>query len=149
MCSSDLVNLAVGRHGSAAQSAKRSNDTGSTSPPKQLEKRLAWAVEQQAVGRKLRIQRNGIREVAFWMQEIKNHLSRIPAHKVIVTVAPFRAWRGSPLFIAGGPRWPVDYIGNALIERKRSISRALPLSHHPFDVDGPGYLQRSFDRPQI
>jgi len=32
------------------------------------------------------------------------HLSRIPAHKVIVTVAPFQAWRSSQLFIARGPR---------------------------------------------
>ena len=136
-------------NGSATQPADRSNGTGSTSPITQPKGSLAWAVEKQAVGGKLRIQGNGLREVAFWAQAIKNHLSRIPAHKVIVTVAPFRAWRGSPLFIAGGPRWPLDYIGNTQIERRRSISRALPVSHHPFDVDGPGYLQRAFDRPQI
>ena len=44
----------------------------------------------------------------------KVHLSHIPAHKVIATVAPFRAWRGSQLFIARGPRWTPHYMPNCL-----------------------------------
>ena len=38
----------------------------------------------------------------------KVHLSHIPAHAFIATVAPFRAWRGSQLNVAGGPRWSVS-----------------------------------------
>jgi hypothetical protein len=32
--------------------------------------------------------------------------SHIPAHELIVAVAPFRAWRSSQFIIAGGPIGP-------------------------------------------
>ncbi len=32
-----------------------------------------------------------------------DHLSHIPAHKVVATVAPFQAWRSLQLQIARGP----------------------------------------------
>ena len=51
------------------------------------------------------------------LQGVKeDHLSRIPAHKIEVTVAPFRAWRSLPLFIARGPRWPHQYTGFHCLE---------------------------------
>ena len=39
----------------------------------------------------------------------EDHLSRIPAHEFFATVAPFRAWRGSQVLIAEGPRWKTKY----------------------------------------
>ena len=37
------------------------------------------------------------------IQRVAAQASRTPAHDVTTTVAPFRAWRGSQLIIAGGP----------------------------------------------
>ena len=45
------------------------------------------------------------RLTSTYKEWVATHASRTPAHDSIAAVAPFRAWRGSQLFIAGGPRW--------------------------------------------
>jgi hypothetical protein len=73
---------------------------------------------------------------------LEDHLSHIPAHKFIATVAPFRAWRGSQLFIAGGPRWRAHY---TLIAGQRIHPATLGNN-----LDSSAFLlqlNRSLDRP--
>ena len=79
----------------------------------------------------------------------KNHLSHIPAHKVLVTVAPFRAWRGSPLFIARGPRWRPKYKTKQGCERRHQGMPLLPDGQLLFWVSPLRRFQRAIDLTQI
>ncbi len=75
----------------------------------------------------------------------KNHLSHIPAHKVLVTVAPFRAWRGSPLFIARGPRWRIKYKTKQGRERRQQSMALLPDGQLLIRVSPLRRFQRAID----
>ena len=78
--------------------------------------------------------------------------SRIPAHALAATVAPFRAWRGSQPDVAGGPDWTA--IDPAIREAQSSGSRwartgggVLPRSDGQFEGKMPQRIRPRSEAP--
>ena len=68
---------------------------------------MILSLDEENLLNKLFANRHGITQKGLrFLKIIKDSASRTPAHESIATVAPFRAWRGSPSIIARGPAEP-------------------------------------------